>query len=155
PGNYPIKTALDVGVNLTVEGPSTAPGATISGGVMTNPSGTDPGQLDIFSVATGTSLTLHDLVLTQAIQPSNGAVVVESGGTASVDHSEITGNTGNGIDVMSGGQATVTNSTITNSIFGFDGILLGGTATLNEDTIAGNTGNGIDKSGPATASVTN
>jgi hypothetical protein len=156
PGNYPITTALDVGVaNLTVEGPATAPGATISGGVMTNPSGKDTGQLDIFDVASGASLNVHDVVLTQAIQPSNGAVVVESGGTASIDHTLMSGNTSNAVDVKSGGSATITNSTLYNSIQGFDGVLLGGTATLNEDTIAGNAGNGIDKTAAATASVTN
>jgi hypothetical protein len=156
PGNYPITTALDVGVaNLTVEGPAAAPGATISGGVMTNPSGKDTGQLDIFDVASGASLSVHDVVLTQAIQPSNGAVVVESGGTASIDHALLSGNTGNAVDVKAGGSATITNSTLYNSIQGFDGLLLGGTATLNEDTIAGNAGNGIDKTAAATASVTN
>jgi hypothetical protein len=157
PGNYPVTTSLDVTVsNLTVEGPATAPGATISGGVMTNPSTTDPGgQLDIFAVASGASLNLHDVVLTQAIQPGNGAVVVESGGAATVSYSLLSGNTGNGIFVKAGGQATVTNTTINNSINGFDGILLGGTATLNEDTIANNAGNGLDKTPAATASVTN
>jgi hypothetical protein len=156
PGNYPIATSLDVGVaNLTVEGPTTAPGATISGGVMTNPSTTDSGQLDIFAVASGASLNVHDVVLTQAIQPSNGAVVVESGGSATVDHTLLSGNTGNAVDVKLGGSATITNSTLFNSINSFDGLLLGGTATLNEDTIAGNAGNGIDKTTAATASVTN
>jgi hypothetical protein len=157
PGNYAISTSLDVTVNnLTVEGPATAPGATISGGVMTNPSTTDPGgQLDIFAVASGASLNIHDVVLTQAIQPGNGAVVVESGGAATVSYALLSGNTGNGVFVKAGGQATVTNTTINNSINGFDGILLGGTATLNEDTIANNAGNGIDKTPAATASVTN
>src|SRR5215472_13410294 len=46
PGNYPVTTALDVSVaNLTVEGPATAPGAIISGGVMTNQSTIDTSQL--------------------------------------------------------------------------------------------------------------
>jgi hypothetical protein len=156
PGNYPISTALDVDVaNLTVEGPSTAPGAIISGTAMTNPSTTDSGQLDTFAVASGASLNIHDLVLTQAIQPSNGAVVVESGGSATIDHALLSGNTSNAVDVKAGGQATITNSTLWNSINGFDGVLLGGTATLNEDTIANNAGNGIDKTTAATASVTN
>jgi len=154
PGNYPIGTSLDVGVNLTVEGPTTFPGATISGGSITNPSTLDSGQKDIFAVASGATLTVHDVVLTASIQPSNAAVVVLGGGAASVDHALLSGNNGNAVDVMAGGQATVTNSTITNSIAG-DAFVVDGNVTLNEDTIAKNDHYGIDNIGGGSAAITN
>src|SRR5262245_37546898 len=154
PGNYAVKTALDVGVSLTVEGPTAAPGATINGGSITNPSTIDSPQLDIFAVASGATLTLHDVVLTAAIQPSNGAVTIESGGAASIDHSLISSNGSPGIDVMGGAQVTVTNSTITQSN-GFDGVLLDGNGTFNEDTIANNGANGINNHGGGIANVFN
>jgi hypothetical protein len=156
PGNYPVTTALDVTVaGLTVEGPSTAPGATINGGFITNKSLIDPNQLDTFAVKSGASLTLHDVTLTGSIQPSNAAVFVQGGGAVSIDHSLFSGNTSNALEVKSGGQATVTDSTITDSIQGFDAILLQGSATLNEDTIADNEGDAIDNAPGSVASVTN
>jgi hypothetical protein len=115
----------------------------------------DPNLNDVLVVNTGITLTLHNIIETQTVQPSNGGVVVLSGGTALIDHSLLSGNTGNAVDIKSGGSGTITNSTLTNSINGFDGLLLGGTATLNEDTIALNSGDGIDKTPAATASVTN
>jgi len=157
---YSPTASLDVNRNLTIEtDPAQLGGAgragIISGGVMTGSSAIDPGQLDVLAVASGVTLTLSNVVETQAIQPSNGGVVVTSGGTALIDHSLLSGNTGNAVDVKSGGQATITNSTLAGSIQGFDGILLGGSATLNYDTIANNAGNGIDKTAAAAASVKN
>ena len=115
----------------------------------------DPFQNDVLVVNTGVTLTLHQIVETQTVQPSNGGVVVLSGGTLFIDHSLLSGNTGNAVNIKAGGTGTITNSTLTNSINGFDGLLLGGTATLNQDTIAGNAGDGIDKTAAASASVTN
>jgi hypothetical protein len=160
---YSPTAPLDVKVNLTIEtDPAQLTGAnraaTISGSLVAGgASNLDPNLNDVIAVGGPASptLTLHNIVETQAIQQSNGGVVVLSGATALIDHSLLSGNTGNAIDVKAGGSATITNSTITNSIQGFDGILLGGTATLNEDTIAGNAGDGIDKTAAATASVKN
>jgi hypothetical protein len=121
---------------------------------MTNPSTIDPNQLDVFAVASGAALTLHDVTLTATIQPANGTVTVESGGALSMDHSLVSANTSPGLDVNSGSQATVTNSTITES-GGFDGVILDGNGTFNEDTIANNDANGIDNHGGGTASVNN
>jgi hypothetical protein len=155
PGNYAIKSALEVSVNVTVEGPTTAPGAVINGGSMTNPSSTvDPGQFDIFAVASGATLTLHDVTLTGALQPSNGAVTVESGGAASISYALISSNSSPGVDAMAGSQATIKNSTITQSN-GFDGVIDDGSVTLNEDTIANNGLHGINNHGGGTATVYN
>jgi hypothetical protein len=157
---YSPTATLDVNRNLTIEtDPAQLGGAgragIISGGVMTGSSAIDSGQLDVLAVASGVTLTLSNVVETQAIQPSNGGVVVTSGGTALIDHSLLSGNTGNAVDVKSGGQATITNSTLAGSIQGFDGVLLGGSATLNYDTIANNSGNGIDKTAAAAGAVNN
>src|SRR5262249_51266410 len=160
--------SLDVGRNLTIQ---TDPAqlkiagnraATITGGVITGSSALDPGgQLDTIVVGAPNTLTVHNVVFTGALQPSNGAIVVNgplpaggNGGTLSIDHSLLSSNTSPGIDVKTGGQVTATNSTITQSN-GFDGILLDGTGTFNEDTIANNGGNGIDNHGGGTASVNN
>jgi hypothetical protein len=161
---YSPTAPLDVKVSLTIQTDPTQltiagnRAATISGSLVAGGAGNlDPNLNDVIVVGGGNNptLTLHNIVETQAIQQSNGGVVVLSGGTALIDHSLFSGNTSNAIDVKTGGSATITNSTITNSIQGFDGILLGGTATLNEDTIAGNAGDGIDKTAAATATVNN
>jgi hypothetical protein len=163
---YAPTSALDVNRNLTIETDpaqiaSGGRGATISGGVMTGASALDPSQLDILVVAAGQTLNIHNVSFTGALQPSNGDIVVMggppsggSGGTLSMDHSLISSNSSNGVDVMSGGNATVTNSTITQSN-GFDGILLDGNGTFNEDTIANNGGNGIDNHGGGVATIYN
>jgi hypothetical protein len=152
PGNYAIKSALDVSVNVTVEGPTAAPGATINGGSMTNPSTIDSGQFDIFAVASGATLTLHDVTLTGTLQPSNGVVTIEGGGAASIGYAAISSNSSPGVDAE--GPATITNSTITQSN-GFDGIIDDGGVTLNEDTIANNSLRGIDNHGGGSATVYN
>ena len=164
---YSPAASLDVSRNLTIQ---TDPAqialggraGIISGGSMTGSSGLDPGgNLDILVVGAAQTLTLHNVVVTAAIQPSNGAVVVMgpapaggNGGTLSVDHSLVSANTSNGVDVMAGGQATITNSTIASSIGG-DGILLDGNGTFNQDTIANNAFNGIDNHGGGVATVRN
>src|SRR5262249_55559398 len=135
--------------------------ASITGGAITGASGLDgTGNLDTIVVGAPNTLTLHNVIFTGAIQPSNGAIVVMGppagggGGTLAIDHSLISANTSPGIDVMAGATANVTNSTITQSA-GFDGVLLDGTGTFNEDTIANNGANGIDNHGGGTAHVNN
>jgi len=126
-------------------------GSAVVGGA----SNLDAFQNDVLVVSSGVTLTLHQVVETQTVQPSNGGVVVLSGGTLFIDHSLLSGNTGNAVDIKASGTGTITNSTLTNSINGFDGLLLGGSVTLNEDTIANNAGDGIDKTAAATATVNN
>jgi hypothetical protein len=135
--------------------------ATINGGSMTTPSSIDSGQLDILAVSAGHTLTLSNVILTGALQPSNGAVFVAgpppaggSGGTLSINQSLISSNSSNGVDASAGSQATITNSTITQSN-GFDGILDDGAVTLNEDTIANNGLHGINNHGGGSAAVFN
>ena len=163
---YAVAQSLDVNHNLTIEtDPSQLSGghvaATISGGSISIPSTLDSGEKDIIVAGPGVTVTVSDVVITASIQPSNGAAVAMgpppaggNGGSLSIDHSLLSGNNGNAIDVMSGGQATVTNSTITNSIAG-DAIVLDGSATLNEDTIANNGHFAIDNIGGGTVSINN
>jgi hypothetical protein len=154
--SFALTQSLDITHNLTIKtDPATlaSRGATIVG-PSANPSSVDPGQLDIFAVGAGAALTLQNVVLTAAIQPANGAVAVTNGGSVTIDHSLLSGNSAPGVDVMQGGQLTMTNSTISGTI-GFDGIILDGTATLNEDTIADNDQHGINNHGGGTANVNN
>jgi hypothetical protein len=157
---------MDVNRNITVETDpaqiaSGGRAATISGGVMTTGSTLDPGQLDIFAVAAGKTLTVSNVNFTGTLQPSNGAIYLSasppaggSGGILAMDHSLISSNSSNGVDSDAGSVATITNSTITQSN-GASGIQDDGTVNLNEDTIANSSQYGINNHGGGAANVFN
>jgi hypothetical protein len=165
---------LNIKRNLTIEtdpAQLAIPGnraGIISGGSVAGGAGDlDPTQNNIINVGAGETLTLSNVLVTGTVQGNNGAngaiVVIggapaAAGGNLLMDHSLISGNTSNGLDLKGNGTATVTDSTITGSIGGFDGVLLSNaaSASFNEDTIASNTGNGIDNAAPgSTATVNN
>src|SRR5262249_49871048 len=127
---YSPSAPLDVKHNLTIE---TDPAQlTIAGNragiisgsaVVGGGTNLDPNLNDVLVVNTGVTLTLHQIVETQTVQPSNGGVVVLSGGTLFIDHSLLSGNTGNAVNIKAGGTGTLPNHTLTKSINRFHRLL--------------------------------
>jgi hypothetical protein len=165
--NYATSSiAMDVKHNLTIQTDpaqiaSGGKAATINGGSQTGTSTIDGGQLDLFAVAAGDTLTMSNVILTGTLQPSNGAIYLSAsppaggnGGMLVMDHSLISSNSSNGVDSDVGSTATITNSTITQSN-GASGIQDDGTVNLNEDTIAFSSQYGINNHGGGTANVFN
>jgi len=163
---YAPAAAMDVNHNVTVETDpaqiaSGGKAAAITGGSITTGSTVDAGQLDIFAVAAGKTLSVTNIILTGTSQPSNGAIYLGAsppaggnGGMLLMDHTLISSNGSNGVDSDVGSVATITNSTITQSN-GASGIQDDGTVNLNEDTIAFSSQFGINNHGGGAANVFN
>jgi hypothetical protein len=140
---YAPTATVDVTVSVTIAGPTTTPGATLTGAsVVADPtSGAD----EIFDTEPGTTVAFQSLTLTNA--PAAGAAV-GAFGAVTITGSTVSGDQGDGIWVDGGG--TITNSTFagngTNAAVdanGGSGIVVDSALTLQNDTITGNGDHGI------------
>jgi ABC-type phosphate transport system substrate-binding protein len=144
-GTYTLTQTLDVTFNVTVTGPSSAPGAILDGHSIV-PVAPNNDHAILLNEA-GTNLTVANLTFTLSSDLDDALVGI---GTLNVQNSTFTGNKGDAIYV--GGTSTITNSTIagngttatTNDPFGGAGITVAGALTLQNDTISGNGSHGID-----------
>jgi hypothetical protein len=140
PGTYAPTVTLDPPISITLQGPSSAPGATLSGASVTaGSSGFD----DLIDTDAGTSVTIVNLTLTGTKSSSSGpfGYAINATGTLTVQNSTLSGNAGVAL-WSSGPTATIVDSTISGN--GGGGIMVDGTGTLQSVTIAQNTGTGIE-----------
>ena len=126
-----LTTALEPDQSMTIEGPAGA-GVTISGGLTTR----------VLVVATGTTVTLRNLTITNG-RHEFGAGILVAGGSAILDHVLVANNEavsdGGGITVKSG-DLVVVNSTISgNTALIGGGFISSGNVILRNSTIAENT----------------
>ncbi len=136
-GTYAPGETLTISGNVTISGPSAAPGAVLSG------AGLSPLGSALFDVASGGHATFTDLAMTASGYGNEGAAI-DDAGAADLDSSTLSGNDGPALLVESGATATVTNSTVSSNLDG--GIEDEGTATLVNSTIADNAIEGIENS---------
>jgi hypothetical protein len=139
---YTPNATIDIAVSVTLAGPTTTPGATLSGASVVPDATGDDDLVDTESTAT---VAIQNLTLTGAA--ADGAALVADG-PLTVSNSTVAGNLGDGIWVAGG--ATITNSTIaangTNPALdpiGGVGVLVGAATTFQNDTISGNGNHGV------------
>jgi CSLREA domain-containing protein len=127
-------TAFDISSDVTVQGPTTAPGITLA------VSGAAPRRH--FRVAPSGALTLSHLTLTGGKATDGDGGAVENFGALTVRNCVLTGNSANqGGAIQSVGTLTIEDSTLSgnNSSFNGGALRLFGTTTLRGSTFAGNT----------------
>jgi hypothetical protein len=124
---------------ITIEGPSTFPGAKLEGTLL---EATAP---EMVSVGTGDSATLKSVQETTAGSASNAAI--ETNGSLTIENSTIAGNNGAQVLVTPSGSLTATNSTIGAGLATFGLVVTGGTASLTNDTVANNEAGNIENKG--------
>lgn len=129
--------------NLTVNGPTASASANAQSAKFTGGSMATTGN-SVFTVASGGTLTLNDILLTNAgaagVQPA-----IDASGTININQTTLSGNGLAALKIESGSTATLTNSTVSDGISG-PGIIDGGTATLKNVTVTRNPAGGIDNS---------
>jgi len=133
PGTYSPTATLDLQSSITMTGPSTAPGATISGASVQPDANLNTDTLD---VDLGLTATIQNLTFTSA---RADGYAINAPGTVAIQNSTFSAN--NGSALWLGGTDSVTNSTI--SANASRGIMLDGNVTLTNDTIASNAAGGI------------
>jgi hypothetical protein len=123
----------------TIEGPASAPGASISGaGEKVVPS-------HVVEVAGGTSATAKNLRITLGGGATTSAVEVQPTGTLDVESSALVGNRSFQVLVQPEATLTTHNSTISDgSTFG---MINAGTANLFNTTVASNKESGVENKG--------
>jgi hypothetical protein len=130
-------STLSVTGDVSIVGPSTAPGARLDGGAVS------PYPSDLLTVTAHAKVTLWNLELTTG-GGLGSAAVIDDFGSVDLESSTVAGNNGPGLLVQPGATATVRNSTLS------DGLDLGivdlGSASLFNATVAGNANGGIDSS---------
>ena len=153
--------ALSDAGGVTIDGTSVAGGVTIDGGAGTN---------RIFSIPSGTSLTLRGLTLTNgngtgALSSGSGGAIYNAG-TLVMDQCTVSGNSitsGNGGGIQNAGTATVTRSTFVSNTTTFvgggisnDGAAASLTATqctFTANTSGGNGGGGVNNTNNGAATL--
>ena len=132
---HPTST-LSVSGDVSIVGPSTAPGAKLDGGAVS------PYPSDLLAVNAHAKVTLWNLELTTG--GGGGSAAIDDFGGVDLESSTVAGNNGPGLLVQPRAAATVRNSTLS------DGLDLGivdlGSASLFNATVAGNANGGIDSS---------
>jgi CSLREA domain-containing protein len=108
-----------------------------NGGMPTGPS------YSVFTVSTGATVVLNDLILTNGGDTSIDGGAVHNRGTLTIDNCDLsvnTGNNGGGIFNDTTGTLTINNSTVSNNFGGLGGgIFNEGTLIVNNSTFNGNT----------------
>jgi hypothetical protein len=141
---HPTST-LSVSADVSIVGPSTAPGAKLDGGAVS------PYPSDLLAVNAHAQVTLWNLELTTG-GGGGSAAAIDDFGSVDLESSTVAGNNGPGLLVQPRATATVRNSTLSD---GLDlGIVDRGSARLFNATVAGNANGGID-SRSGTLRVTN
>jgi len=154
----PVST-LVVTEDITIRGPSTAPGAQISGQAVGSSGGSPgPNGPDIMYIAPGARVTLQNLFLTGA--QSDFSAVDNAGGTAAapttLENVLLATNTlANGLAVQANSFTTVRNTTMNANRVGLSMVDPSATVSLDNVTISSNTGGGIGNVNGGNVSLTN
>jgi lysophospholipase L1-like esterase len=118
----------------TIEGPAARPAAKLEGGAV------EPFPSPVIAVRAGASLTLKNLQ--ESTGGGSGVTAVDDFGTLEIESSTLAGNDGSAVLVESGGSATVRNSTLSD---GLDfGLIDNGSASFFNSTVAFNAAGGIE-----------
>jgi hypothetical protein len=129
-------STLTISREVTIVGPSSAPGAKLAGSAV------EPFPSDLILVRAHAKLTLMNLELTTA--GGEGSAAVDDFGDVDLGSSTAAGNSGPGLLVQPGAAATVRSSTLSDGLD--SGLVDLGTASLINATVADNKGGGIDDS---------
>ena len=144
-GEFLPTSTLRISRDLTIVGPSSAPGAKLSGGSVS------PFPSDLLLVEANGKLTLSNVELTTA-GGEGSAAAIDDFGSVDLESSTVAGNSGPGLLVQVGAAATIRNSTLSD---GLDlGVVDNGTASFINSTVAFNKGGGVYDTGGA-LSLTN
>ena len=135
-GAFLPTSTLTISREVTIVGPSSAPGAKLAGSAV------EPFPSDLILVRAHAKLTLMNLELTAA--GGEGFAAVDDFGDVDLESSTVGGNNGPGLLVQPGASATVRNSTLSDGLA--SGLVDLGSASLVNATVADNTGGGIDDS---------
>jgi hypothetical protein len=142
-GTFLPTSTLTIGGDVTIVGPSSAPGARLQGGSV------EPFPSAPLVVESRAKLTLWNLDL--SVGGGAGAPAIDDFGALDLESSTLSGNKGPGVLVESRGSATVRNSTLSD---GLDfGLVDDGIASLSSSTVALNKNGGVENKG--TLSLTN
>jgi hypothetical protein len=137
-GVFQPTSTLTISSDVTIIGPSSAPGAKLNGDSVT------PFPSDLLLVEAHAKLTLLNVELTTA-GGGGTAAALDVFGTLDLESSTVAGNSGPGLLVQPAGNATVRNSTLSN---GLDfGVVDAGMASVFNSTVAFNKNGGIFDSG--------
>jgi hypothetical protein len=130
-------STLRIGRDVTIVGPSSAPGAVLAG------SGTEPFPANLIVVEQRGALTLRDVEITGA--GGEGLAAIDDSGSLVMESTSVAGNSGPGLVVEAGGHASVRNSTLS---YGRDfGLIDDGETNLSSVTVASNVNGGIEARG--------
>src|SRR5262249_55120684 len=147
-GTYLPTVSLKPAASITLQGPTSGPGATISGAsIVPDVNGVD----DILVVDNGISVTARNLAFT-ASKADGAAGTILDQGTLLVESSTYSGNNGPSV-VVGNGTATIRNTTIAGN--GDDAVQIGGSAILENDTITSNNGRGLANPTPPARTLPN
>jgi hypothetical protein len=134
---------LTISRDVTIVGPSAAPGAKVAGSAV------EPFPSDLFLVDVHAKVTLWNVTLTAG--GGDGSAAIDDYGSVDLESSTVAGNDGPGLLVQPGAAATVRDATLSD---GLDfGIVDDGTASVVNSTVAFNKNGGIENRG--TLNLTN
>jgi hypothetical protein len=136
-------STLTISRDVTIIGPSSAPGAKLAGSAVL------PFPSDLLLVEAHAKLTLSNVELTAG--GGVGYAAIDDLGALDLESSTVAGNSGSGVWVQPGATATVRNSTISDGL-GF-GVVDDGTASFVNATVASNKDGGLENRG--TLNLTN
>jgi hypothetical protein len=138
PGTYLPGGTLTIRRDITITGPSSAPGAQLGG------SGVAPFPSDLLLVEAGAKLTLSNLDVTGGGGEGTTAAIDDFGAVA-LEDTTLSGNPGAGLWVEPDATATVRDSTLSYGLA--FGLIDDGSATLENVTVAANRQGGIQNRG--------
>ncbi len=130
-------STLSIDSNITIAGPSSAPGAELAG------SAAETAPARALNVEANGKLTLVDVQLTASGGASTPAI--DDSGALDLESSTVAGNEGTGVLVQPGATATVRDSTLSGGLA--FGVVDNGAASFFSSTIAANMDGGIANKG--------
>jgi len=142
-GAFLPASTLTISRDVTIIGPSSAPGAKLAGSAVA------PFPSDLLLVEAHAKLTLWNVELTAG--GGDGSAAIDDYGALDLESSTVAGNDGPGLWVQPGGAATVRNATISDGLT--FGVVDDGTASLFNSTVASNKDGGLENRG--TLNLTN
>jgi len=143
-GTFVPRSTLTIRGDVTILGPSSAPGAKLAGSAI------EPFPSDLLLVEAHAKLTLSNVALT-AGGGGGIAAAIDDFGALDLESSTVAGNSGPGVLVEPGASATVRNSTLSDGLD--DGLIDDGKTNLVNSTVAYNEDGGIESKG--TLNLTN
>jgi hypothetical protein len=143
-GTFVPRSTLTIRGDVTILGPSSAPGARLAGSAI------EPFPSDLLLVEAHAKLTLWNVALT-AGGGGGIAAAIDDFGALDLESSTLAGNSGPGVSVEPGASATIRNSTLSDGLD--EGLIDDGRTNLINSTVAYNEDGGIENKG--TLNLTN